>query len=72
MDECLGLDFDAIGAALGAGEPFRPEPHLVRGNANLRLAEELVLKYEPALLTRMSGLVQAIFQVASKLPVVGR
>ncbi|MDH3901112.1 MAG: sulfotransferase [Gammaproteobacteria bacterium] len=68
---CLGLDFDSIGAALGAGEPFRPVPHLIRGNANLRLGKEVVLKYEPTLLTRMSGLDQAIFRLASKLPVLG-
>lgn len=72
VGECLGLDFDAIGAALGSGEPFRPVPHLIRGNANLRLGNEVVLKYEPTVLTRMSGLDQAIFQIASKLPVLGR
>ena len=69
---CLGLDFDSIGTALGAGELFRPVPHLIRGNANLRLQSEVVLKYKPTVLTRMSWLDQAIFQVASKLPILGR
>ncbi|UCC56914.1 MAG: sulfotransferase [Gammaproteobacteria bacterium] len=71
VGECLGLDFDSIGAALGAGEPFGPVPHLIRGNANLRLGKEVVLKYEPSNLARMSGLDQAIFGLASKLPVFG-
>jgi hypothetical protein len=71
VGECLGLDFDSIGAALGAGEPFRPVPHLIRGNANLRLDKEVVLKYEPTYLTEMSGLDQSIFRIASKVPVLG-
>ena len=67
----LGLDFDVIDAVLGAGEPFKPVPHLIRGNANLRLKKELALKYEPVFLTEMSGLDQTIFRSASKLPVLG-
>jgi hypothetical protein len=68
---CLGLDFDTIGEVLGAGEPFMPVPHLIRGNANLRLGKEVVLKHGPTVLDRMSGLDQSIFQVVSKLPVFG-
>jgi hypothetical protein len=68
---CLGLDFDAIGAALAAGEPFKPVPHLIRGNAVLRLGRDVVLRYEPTFQNEMSGLDQAICRVAAKLPVLG-
>jgi hypothetical protein len=68
---CLGLEFDAIGAALGSGQPFRPIPHLIRGNANLRLDNEVVLRSEPAVLTELNALDRAVFRVASRLPVFG-
>jgi hypothetical protein len=71
IGDCLGLDFDSIGAALGAGDPFKPVPHLIRGNANLRLGKEVALRYESTFLTEMSGMDQTIFRLASKVPVLG-
>ena len=71
VGECLGLDFTEIGAALASGQPFRPLPHLIRGNANLRLDTNVVLRHAPAALTEMNVLDRAVFRVASKLPILG-
>lgn len=71
VGECLGLDFNAIGAALASGQPFAPIPHLIRGNANLRLGKDVVLRSEPTVLTELGTLDRAVFQVASRVPVFG-
>lgn len=65
---CLGLDFDAIGERLGAGEPFEPLPHLLRGNAVLRTKKDVVLRYDASYLDQMPLLDRITVQVASRLP----
>ncbi len=67
VGQCLGLDFDAIGRSLGAGEPLQRMPHLIRGNAVLRSRSDVVLRHDAGYLTEMSLLDRATFQVASHL-----
>ena len=69
VSECLGLDFNAIGDSLGNGQPFKPVPHMIRGNLKLRRSESVVLRRDDAYLAEMRKLDQAIFHVASKIPV---
>jgi hypothetical protein len=66
---CLGLDFQAIGARLGAGQPLEPVPHMIRGNVQLRAHGDVVLRHDTAYLADMPRLYRALFQVASRLPV---
>ena len=66
--ECLGLDFDSIGASLGSGQPFERVPHLIRGNAVLRSKSDIVLRHDTAYRTAMSRSDQAIFRLATMLP----
>jgi hypothetical protein len=69
LGDCLGLDFTAIGEALGNGQPFQPIPHLLRGNIKLRTSKNIVLRQDTAYLTDMRRLDRGIFQLASRLPV---
>ena len=69
LGDCLGLDFDAIGVALGNGQPFQPIPHLLRGNIKLRTSKNIVLRQDTAYLTDMRRLDRGIFRLASRLPV---
>jgi len=69
LGDCLGLDFDAIGEALGNGLPFKPMPHLLRGNIKLRTSKNIVLRQDTSYLIDMHRLDRGIFQLASRLPV---
>ena len=65
---CLGLDFDAIGEALGNGQPFQQIPHLLRGNIKLRTSANIVLRQDKAYLTDMNRLDRGIFHLISRMP----
>ena len=69
LGECLGLDFDAIGEALGNGQPFQQIPHLLRGNIKLRTSNNIVLRQDKAYLTDMRRLDRGIFQLVSRMTV---
>jgi hypothetical protein len=70
VGECLGLDFDPIGARLGSGQPFERVPHMIRGNRRLRSENNVVLRRDTSYLNEMPRLDRAIFQLASRVPVI--
>jgi len=70
VGECLGLDFDAIGARLGSGQPFERVSHMIRGNRKLRSENNVVLRRDTTYLNEMPRLDRAIFQLASRVPVI--
>jgi hypothetical protein len=70
LGACLGLDFDAIGEALGSGQPFQRMPHLLRGNIKLRTSDRIVLRQDRTYLTDMRRLDRGIFHLVSRLPVI--
>lgn len=69
VGDCLGLDFNAIGERLAAGQPLQPVPHMIRGNAKLRAHRSVVLRHDTAYLTEMPRLERGLFQLVSRLPV---
>ena len=71
IGSCLNLDFTAIGEQLASGQPFKTVPHMIRGNASLRLENNIILRYSPTYLSEMSRLDRAVFQLATKLPLQG-
>ena len=68
IGSCLELDFSAIGERLASGQPFRAVPHMIRGNAKLRLESNVVLEYSPPPVAAMSRLDRAVFRLAAGLP----
>lgn len=70
VGECLGLDFDAIGARLGSGQPFERVPHMIRGNHRLRSKNNVVLRRDTTYLDEMPPLDRAIFHLTSRMPVI--
>jgi hypothetical protein len=69
VGDCLGLDFDMIGATLGNGGSFKPIPHMLRGNIRLRTTKDIVLRQDAAYLTEMRWLDRGIFRLVSRIPV---
>jgi hypothetical protein len=71
IGSCLNLDFTTIGEQLASGQPFKTVPHLIRGNARLRLESNVILRHSPTNLSEMSRLDRAVFQLATRLPLHG-
>lgn len=67
VEQCLGLDFEAIGVRLGEGQPLAPVPHLMRGNPVLRSKANVALVYDDAFRREMSLLDRLVFAIASRL-----
>ena len=67
IGDCLDLDFTDIAERLASGQPFMPVPHMIRGNAVLRLSDNVVLKYSPRHHGEMSLVDRTLFQLATRL-----